>query len=202
MSEKTGKILRDLGYREEKSYQKAQSIVGTNNDGGRPEHDFYPTPPEGTLGLLKKEIFAGEIWECACGDGAMVRVLEEAGYKVIGSDIEPRNGGRWLDFLMSADLLAPNIVTNPPFKFALQFAQHGLKLGATKIALLCKLAFLEGQTRGTWLEEHRPARVHVFKARLSMYRNGNSEGYEKGMLAFAWFVWLKDYTGETILDWI
>ena len=42
-------------------YTRAQSIVGTNNDGGRPENDFYPTPPEGTNGLLKVESLFGSV---------------------------------------------------------------------------------------------------------------------------------------------
>lgn len=29
------------------STKKAQSIVGANNDGGRPLNDYYPTPPDG-----------------------------------------------------------------------------------------------------------------------------------------------------------
>jgi hypothetical protein len=49
-----------------------------NNNGQRRELDFYPTPPEvthslmGFLGLSKDII----IYEPACGDGAMVDVLE------------------------------------------------------------------------------------------------------------------------------
>jgi hypothetical protein len=182
-------------------YKKAQSIVGTNNDGGRPENDFYPTPPEGTLGLLKVEDFVGDIWEPACGDGAMSRVLEGAGYNVVSTDLEPRNYGVQADFLSSKILLAPNIVTNPPFRIALEFVEHARDLGASKVSLLCKLAFLEGQERATWLENSPLKNVWVFKKRLTLYREG-MKMKNSGMIAFAWFVWERGYSGKPMIGWI
>jgi len=53
----------------------------------RQKDDFYPTPPEGTRALLSVERFDGSIWEPACGDGAISRVLIEAGYEVVSSDL-------------------------------------------------------------------------------------------------------------------
>ncbi len=37
--------------------------------------DFYPTPRWATFALIENERFRGDIWECACGDGAMSDVL-------------------------------------------------------------------------------------------------------------------------------
>ena len=37
--------------------------------------DFYPTPGWATFALIENEQFRGQIWECACGDGAMSEVL-------------------------------------------------------------------------------------------------------------------------------
>ena len=39
--------------------------------------DFFPTPAWATFALIDNEKFSGEIWESACGDGAMSRVLEQ-----------------------------------------------------------------------------------------------------------------------------
>jgi len=181
--------------------KRAQSIVGTNNNGGRPENDFYPTPPEGTEALLEVETFVGSIWECACGDGAMSRVLERSGYDVISTDLEPRGYGIQLDFLLAHRLHAPNIVTNPPFRLALQFVQQARELGCEKIALLCKLAFLEGQERAEWVENSPLKSVWVFKKRLTLYRNG-IEMKNSGMIAFAWFVWEREYIGRPMIGWI
>jgi len=187
------------------SAQKAQSIVGTNkgmNSGvERPALDFYPTPRRGTTALLEVETFAGDIWECACGDGMMSKVLEEK-YKVVSTDIEPRGYGSQLDFLNSADLLAPNIVTNPPFVIAQEFAEHALGLGCDKLALLCKLAFLEGVSRSAWLEKTPLKAVYVFKRRLKFTRGGDENIKGGGMIAFAWYVWEREHSQESVIRWL
>jgi len=183
------------------SVQRAQSIIGSNNDGGRPENDFYPTPPEGTLGLLKFESFIGNIWEPACGDGSMSKVLESAGYSITSTDLEPRGYGTQGDFFFFGSLLAPNVVTNPPFRLAQEFADRALALGCEKLALLCKLAFLETKGRGLWLPTTPLKSVYVFSERLSMSRNGE-ELQNGGMIAFAWFVWERGYQGKPMIGWI
>ena len=37
--------------------------------------DFFPTPGWATYAPIDNEEFKGDIWECACGDSAMSRVL-------------------------------------------------------------------------------------------------------------------------------
>jgi hypothetical protein len=97
-------------------YAQAQRDDAQN----RETHDFYPTWPAATRALLSVERFDGAIWEPACGDGAMSKVLEAAGHEVISTDLIDRGygeGGR--DFLMEWQPRAPNIVTNPPFRWEL-----------------------------------------------------------------------------------
>jgi hypothetical protein len=181
----------------------SQSIAGTNNDGGRPELDFYPTPERGTLALLKVESFHGDIWEPACGDGSMSKVIERSGYKVISTDISPRGYGDQLDFFMTEELLAPNIVTNPPFIYSQKFTERALSLGCEKIAMLNKLSFLEGVKRSKWMKTTPLKNVWVFSKRLKMTRNGDEERIKGGgMIAFAWFVWERDYIGRPQIGWI
>jgi len=48
-------------------------IIGRNVDAD--EQDFYPTPKEATQALLDREEFEGNIWEPACGEGHMSKVL-------------------------------------------------------------------------------------------------------------------------------
>ena len=184
-----------------KSIKTAQSIVGSNYDGGRPRNDFYPTPSRGTLALLGVESFSGAIWEPACGDGAMSVVLESAGYDVVSTDLEPRGYGVQGDFFLYGCLLAPNIVTNPPFRLAQEFADRCLSLGCTKLALLCKLSFLEGKKRGKWFPSTPLKSVHVFSERLTMTRNGEPLR-SSGMIAFAWYVWERGYLGKPNINWI
>src|SRR6476619_5835454 len=62
--------------------------------------DFYPTPAWATYALVENEPFIGDIWECACGDGAMSEVLAEAGNHVHSSDLYDRGYGEiGIDFL-------------------------------------------------------------------------------------------------------
>ena len=73
--------------------------------------DFFPTPRWATFALIDNEKFSGEIWECACGDGTMSKVLKETGCAVLSSDLYDRGYGEvGLDFLTSTRY-ADNIVT-------------------------------------------------------------------------------------------
>jgi len=73
---------------------KALSIVGSSRSNGeREKDDFYPTPSYAVDELLKREDFNGNIWECACGDGAISEVFLKKGFKVRSSDLIDRNYG-------------------------------------------------------------------------------------------------------------
>jgi hypothetical protein len=169
----------------------------------REKDDFYPTPAPATLALLAHETFGPRIWEPACGDGAISRILAGAGHDVVSSDLYDRGFGEpRIDFLMEWKLRAPEIVTNPPFKMAEQFLHHGLSLGATKIAMLLRLAWLEGTERKRMFESTPISRVLVASRRVSMARGGTDNGKGGGsMIAFAWFVWDRAHTGAPTLGW-
>ena len=49
--------------------------------------DFYATDKRATKELLIRENFRETIYEPACGQGHIVKVLEEHGYKVKAEDI-------------------------------------------------------------------------------------------------------------------
>ena len=93
-------------------------------------NDLYETPEVATLALRRAEPLPRTIWEPACGPGAIVRVLREAGHRVIATDLidyrspDQDHGGR--NFLLErrAPAGVEMIVTNPPFKLAAQFAAH------------------------------------------------------------------------------
>lgn len=170
----------------------------------RQKDDFYPTPPVATRKLLSVEKFAGPIWECACGDGAISRILTENGYEVISTDLVDRGFGQaGIDFMMEYRPIAPNIITNPPFKFAREFVDKALSLTTGKVAILARLAWLEGKSRKSLFETSPLSRVWVFSERVPMLRNGDEmmKG-GGGMIAFAWFVWDHEYRGEPRLGWL
>jgi hypothetical protein len=182
-----------------KRLRRAQSLVGTSE--GRVEHDFYPTPPEATEALLRVEHFNGTIWEPACGDGAICKVLESHGHKVVATDLIDRGWGDAPHDFLTSNLTANNIITNPPFKLAEAFLRHALNQSTGKVALLCKLQWLEGGKRKSMFEQSPLARVHVFSKRLTMTRGGEAMA-NGGMIAFAWYVFEHGYQGDPVLRWL
>lgn len=163
--------------------------------------DYFPTPRWATFALMDNEKFSGEVWECACGDGAMSRVIEATGKKVVSTDLYERGYGvSGHDFLL-ATKSAPNIVTNPPYNSAEGFVEIGVKLAQRKFALLLRLAFLEGANRAnTIFRKSPPSRVWVFSERITFYPTG-VEPKGTGTTAYAWFVWDKDAPSGTELRW-
>lgn len=170
----------------------------------REPDDFYPTPPEGTRALLSVEQFDGDIWEPACGDGAISRELEAAGYTVHSTDLIDRGYGvGGVDFLLDYQTRAANIITNPPFKFAEEFVRHALTRTTGKVAMLARLAWLEGIQRGRFFQSSPLARVWVFSARLHMQRaRAATKTDAGGMIAFAWFVWEHGWRDAPRLGWL
>ncbi|CAA0109718.1 Uncharacterised protein [Starkeya nomas] len=165
--------------------------------------DFFPTPPWATFALVDNERFDGNIWECACGNGAMSRVLEKAqgANNVFSSDLYKRGYGETgIDFL-STPKISDNIITNPPYNSAEGFVRSGLRNSRKKFALLLRLAFLEGANRAnTIFDKSPPSRVWVFSERITFYPAGAVQK-GSGTTAYAWFVWDKDAPRGTELRW-
>jgi len=165
--------------------------------------DFYPTPDWATHALVENERFGGRIWEPACGDGTMARVLSDTGRPVDASDLYDRGYGEiGVDFMKSTRTVE-NIVTNPPYNSAEGFVEAGLRQTTHKLCLLLRLAFLEGANRQrTIFATTPPARVWVFSERITFYPAG-AEVKGSGTTAYAWFVWDKRAdAGGTELKWL
>lgn len=183
-----------------------QQLVGHNAAGNREKDDFYATPPASTEALLRAESFDGDIWEPACGDGAISKVLEARGHRVASTDLVDRGYGESrVDFLMEHKTRAPNIITNPPFKLANEFCRHALGLTTGKVALLLKVGFLEGKGRCDLYDDAPFARLWVFRARQTFLKGGTTAVTMNGgggMIAYGWFVWDHSHTGKPTLGWI
>jgi len=185
---------------------KGHSIVGASRDNGeREENDFYPTPAYAVKELLAQEEFSGKIWECACGDGAISDVLKEYHMNVYSTDLIDRGyGDDIIDFLNCEKREDINhIITNPPFKLALDFVNEAKKQCDGKIAMFLKTVFLEGSSRYDMFHDKEfPLKaVYQFSKRVSLTKNG-IKMKNSGMLAFAWFVWDKEWIGEPVIRWI
>lgn len=164
--------------------------------------DFFPTPEWATYALIDNEKFIGDIWEPACGNGAMAEVLRRTGSAIRATDFYNHGYGEsGIDFL-KAETQADNIITNPPYNCAESFIRKGLELTRHKLALLLRLAFLEGVNRhNTLFSQHSTARVWVFSERITFYPYG-AKPKGSGTTAYAWFVWDKSHSGSTELRWL
>ena len=180
--------------------QNALAYVGHNSNKNRVKNDFYPTPPEATQALLDREKFTGNVYECACGNGALSEVLIENGYDVFSSDLIDRGYGKTgVDFLKSNKKF-DNIITNPPFNLSTEFTIKAFELANNKVAMLNKLSFLEGiKRREKVFNEKKLEKVLVFSRRINFIK---FTGKTNGLMAFAWFVFNKDYQGLPQIDWI
>ena len=126
--------------------------IGASNhtDYERQKDDYYATDPIATIMLCELERFTDEVWEPACGEGHISKVLAHNGYRVRSSDIVNRGYGEVADFLASDNIQwHGDIVTNPPYKYANAFVEKALQIinDGNKVAMFLKLTFLEGKSR-------------------------------------------------------
>lgn len=173
----------------------------------RQKHDYYATEPKAMELLLAEEKFSNVIWECACGEGHLSKVLEEYGFEVISTDLIYRGYGdpEPMDFLKeSFEDFEGDIITNLPYRYALEFVQRALESikPGRKVAMFLKLQFLEGKARKKFFLENPPKVVYVSSSRLLCAKNGEFDKYPSSAVAYAWFVWVKGFKGDPIIKWI
>jgi hypothetical protein len=172
------------------------------------KNDLYETPPEAVHALMRVETLPLRLWEPACGPGSIVRELRSADFDVLATDLvdydSPDQDAFGVDFLIPglAESYATGqqgIVTNPPFKNALEFVERALDM-VPYVAMLMRLNFLESEKRRSIIDNAPLARVHVFRNRLPMMHRDGWEGNKTtSTMAFAWFVWQRGYVGPTEL---
>ena len=169
----------------------------------REENDYYATEPKAVELLLEKEKFSRIVLEPSCGEGHISKVLSEHGYHVTSSDLISRGYGDTKDFF-DYEYFNGNIVTNPPYKMALDFVKHSLEIipDGNKVAMFLKLQFLEGKARKEFYKTNPPKKIYVASGRLNCAKNGEFEKYPSSAVCYAWFVWEKGYTGKPEIDWI
>lgn len=181
---------------------KAMAGGGAAED--RQKDDFYPTPRACTLALLKVErehlqraSWGGKIWEPACGDGAISKVLIEAGLRVVSTDLVDRGyGDMRADFFSFRGPLGNAIITNPPFAIAEAFIRKSRELKVDYLALLLKSTYWHAAERFSLYNAYKPAAVYPLTWRPDFL------GLGAPTMESAWMVW-RSYSdgrcaGETI----
>ncbi len=175
----------------------------------RAPYEFYPTPPEAVRALLSVEQFDGSIWEPACGDGAISRVLCTAGYDVVSTDLVDHGFGTpSIDFLLERAPRAKHIVTNPPYGRGLADRFVGRALALTRqtggsVAMLLNLASLCHPSRHSKFVHTPPAAIYALDE-LVCYPNGKpSEAIASTRSQrYCWVVWKAGFSSRPIFWWL
>lgn len=166
----------------------------------REKDDFYPTPAALVRPMLAMEKFDGGVWECACGDGAISRWFPRS--QIYSTDLVDRGcGDSGIDFLQQTKLIAPNIVTNPPFKLWRAFAEHAHALGARKTVLFSRLLTLEGKANSAMMQTTGLTRVLISAGRVNILPPGAIDKGHNGTTAYAWYVWERGHKGPPQIKW-
>ena len=174
-------------------------------------HDWYQEPPKAVEALLEVESFSEPVWDPACGGGNIPIVCAKAGLYAKGTDLVDRRPEskpsafqyRTHDFLRDRlPFEAGSIVSNPPYNLLQEWIDRCLNSTPGKVAILARLAFLEGQKRQAWWKRVPLARVWVSSKRLSMPPGGTDTKASGGTIAYAWFVFDRTHSGPPHIGWV
>ena len=187
---------------------KVFKTIGSSNHtpDERAAHDYYATDPQAVEMLLALEPFSPLIWEPACGEGHISKVLQAHGHDVISTDLIYRGFGdpEPMDFLTETfPDFEGDIITNPPYSAGLEFVERALetvRLGG-KVAMFLKVQFLEGKRRGELFAKTPPKTVYISRSRLACAKNGDLSTNPESAIAYAWYVWEKGFTGDPVIKW-
>lgn len=192
----------------------AAAMVESYRRWERKPADLYPTPVDGTETVITAlEVLANvagclgnascRVWEPACGDGRLSRVLEWHGFDVLSTDLRPHSGygnvvrdrptvSGGFDFLnddlaekWGLDYKPDMIVTNPPFSHAEQFIRKALTYTGN-VAMLLKATYWNAASRLPFFHEHRPAFVLPLTFRLAFLEK---ERGKSPIMECVWVIW-------------
>lgn len=171
----------------------AVNLVNSSTSNKRRELDFYPTPPEVThalMGFLGDEGLLNSIntvWEPACGDGAMSKIIAQYVPDVISSDIRDTGYGMGGKDFMGWSKQTDAIITNPPFKQAADFIAKAIG-EADVVAMVLKSQYWHASKRTELFQLHPPAYVLALNWRPDFL---NKERGGAPTMECVWTVWIR-----------
>lgn len=190
-----------------KARSVANAIIQSYKTWERKPADVYPTPVDGTESIIplieamsaQFEAIHGRpirrIWEPACGDGRLARVLEWHGYEVVSTDLREFSGyGQGgIDFLHGDPATdygwdigeIDMIVTNPPFNLSVEFVRRALAY-TPFVIMLVKQNYYNTQNRYGFFQDARPNLFLPLTWRLAFLEE---ERGKSPLMDCAWAVW-------------
>lgn len=181
-------------------------ILGVSETAEREKNDYYATDPKAMYKLLEHESFNKNIWEPACGEGNLSKVLKEHGHNVYSTDLIDRGyQDELIDFINTDNKWFGDIITNPPFKYTTEFVKKALDSvdEGKKVAMFLKLNYICGVKRYNEIySKFPPQRIYAFVHRVACSKNNAPDGFKGGAMDYGWFVWEKGKYAPTELKWI
>lgn len=189
----------------------------------RETNDDYPTPQALANAIVRhhEDYLCGfsHILEPSCGIGNWCEATFRVGIHpscVLGCDINPDHvhaaqrripdatfvHGNFLDkesnhpppaLDLSATFRRTLVLGNPPYKYAQEFVEHGLKHGEA-VGFLLRLSFLESKKRIPFWRDTPLKHVTVISERPSFTGKGTDAS------AYGFFIWERGYEGMATLD--
>jgi hypothetical protein len=192
----------------------AEAITKSYQLWERKPADLYPTPVDATESimplinsLIDNGLMPGKrVWEPACGDGRLARVLEWHGLEVTSSDLRefPGYGTGGIDFLSphTADMIGMStepfdaVITNPPFSHSVEFLIEARSYAPVVIFLL-KQNYWNTKGRLDLWDGHRPTFFLPITWRLAFLED---ERGSSPLMDCAWCVWVKGMSEECFFE--
>ncbi len=160
-------------------------MMGAAGFTSRRDLDFYSTPSECTEALVDfLNLPPCHIYEPACGEGFISKVLEQRGHRVTSTDIrETGFGTGGIDFLTASKIDCDAIITNPPFFLSVAFIEKALS--ETKVvAMLLKSQYWHSAKRFSLFNKHKPSYILPLTWRPDFYHKKGAPTME-----ILWTVW-------------
>lgn len=157
--------------------------------------DAYFTPAEATISLLylERQYLPRSVWDPFAGDGAITTLMAQHGYEMWASDIRDYGlAGCLIADYRTVDLPdgVQAIVSNPPYAWALEFAERAISQVGYVAFLLRSNFLIEAGGRDRFFEEHPVTRVYHSSQRLPrMHRFGWTGKRTSSLTPYSWAVW-------------
>lgn len=179
---------------------------------GRAALDAYFTEPWCVGALLDRLALPARVHEPACGDGAIVKVLEAHGHDAVASDIHDYGCGYAVRDFFSLGRDDPTgpfkaIVTNPPYDGGERFIAQALNLTEPcrgRVAMILRQEWDCAASRRYLFKNHPAFALKLTLTRRPKWRvHGQPAVTDQAAprFQFAWYVWDWTHHGKPVLEY-
>jgi hypothetical protein len=144
---------REIHYLQGKAKMKNGKNFSRNRPrADREKADYYQTPYCLTEEFIKAHVLnnwpeGSLIADFCCGEGAMVKVINDNGYEVIHCDIKHDNKFTYSQDFFSISNVYDYGLMNPPFRLFNKWVEHCFDVFTIGFALLAPTTYLQGVSR-------------------------------------------------------